>query len=273
MQIASGSSFSGASHEERLAGFQLYMEPVVDTASGQTVLYRAHPALPADGERVYLGRNALLRARTLGCAAALQVRTLDGVLAFARRLQARGAAHGIICPLDVAVVAQDEVADRLQLLLGATTEAARQTCFATPFNDLTSSSREARMHLMMLAQAVAGFVIDHESVLAPDTPLPLPLPVRHVDVPGRALALAGGLSDMGTLTARYRERGWQIIASDVADAEMARQVAAVAGLARGAHFSPPRRVREEALERQSAGTAERAQAAGRFSGLRVAAAR
>ncbi len=239
-----------ASAEEALAGFQLYMEPVIDLASGQTALYRAHPALPAEGERIYLGRHAQLRARTLGRAAALQARTVDGALAFAHRLRARGASPGIICPLDVAVLAQTDAAERLQRLLEASAEnrkAAEMVYFAVPFNELASTSREARMHLMMLAQSVAGFVIDHDGVLSPDTPLPLPLPVRHVDVPGQALALAAGLSDMEALAGRYAERGWRIIASEVGDVATARQVTPLAALARGAHFSPPRRVREEAL--------------------------
>ena len=268
-----------ATHAE-LQGYQLFMEPVVDITSGRTALYRAHAALPADGGRVYLGRNAQLRARTLGRAAALQARTLDGCLTFAHRLRTRGAELGVVCPLDVAVLAQDDAAERLLWLLGASRQAeevARTIYFAIPFNDLATSSREARMHLMMLAQSVAGFILDHEGVLSPDAPLPLPLPVRHVDIPGRALALAGGLSDMGALAARYHERGWQIIASDISDDAAARQVAAFAGLARGGHYSPPRRVREETVAsgRGSAGTTASAseKGGGRPPAPRMAAAR
>lgn len=265
-------------NDDHLAGFQLYMEPVVDMASGQTVMYRAHPALPAKGGRLYLDRQALVRARTLGRSGAMALRVLDGVLAFAHGLRARGASQGVICPLDVAVLAHEEVAERLQHLLGTEPhfrEAAQATSLALVFNELAASSREARMHLMMLAQGVSGFIIEHEGVLSPDTPLPLPLPVRHVDVPGSALALAGGLSDMGTLAARYHERGWQVIAREVANEDMAHRVMPLAALARGPYFSPPRRVREEALAPRDANSTagDGQQVPSTPSALRIVAAR
>ncbi len=236
------------------AGFRLYMEPVTHLQENRVRMYRAHPALPEKGERVYLGRQAQLLARQRGEAAALQLFTLRRSMDFARQLQKRGVGLPIVCPVDVALLAIDEVARQLRDMLRTYHNANGEggILLALTMADLEKSGREERRQALMLAQTVTGFVLDHAAMPTADAPLPLPLPVRYLDIPASALSLGGALSDWPQQRRRFQQRGMSLIASGVDTDAALEHARKMADLGRGMRFSPPRRVREELLDNASA---------------------
>ncbi|GEM_PF-4914033 len=242
---ASHAPFSPSVPPAAPEGFQLYMEPVNALNGQYTALYRALPALPAEGQAIHLGRHAQLRARTLGQAAALQWHTMLGCLRFARALRERNCPAPVICPLDVAVLEQPgNGALLLSLLQEDDWRMAAQEVLlpSLPLEELMRSGRTARRVLLELEALVNGFVLEHATLPMPDAPLPLALSVRHVDVPAAALQQAG-VEQAETVVRAWQERGVGIIASGIDDAELPGRLHGLAALGRGRHIGPPRRVR------------------------------
>ena len=231
---------TGAASAHHARELRLYMEPVVSLESNATVFYRALPALPADGGRIYLGDQAFLRARQQGWERRFTREVLERGAAFARQLKARGLTAAVAVPLDAAVLEDGGVV--AQALLQTLEDDAREVSlmFILRREDLGRASQSARMHLLMLAQASDGVVLD---MSVPDVNgffLPAPLPVRYLDVPAARLAEV----DHQPFMQRLGARGWTLVASGIDSPELLARARALASLGRGRHLSPPRRVRE-----------------------------
>ena len=220
---------------------RLYMEPVVSLENNATVFYRALPALPAEGEALYLGGQAFLRARQQGHSGAFAQHLLARCVAFAGQLKARGLSETVICPLDMAVLRSADVADALISQLLDDNAAHAPLMLALRHGDLAHAPQEARMHLLTLAQASGGVVLEMD---APDINgffLPVPLPVRYLDIPAAHLAET---TAMRPFLQRLGTRGWTLMASGIDSLELLARARACATLGRGRQISPPRRVRD-----------------------------
>ena len=252
---------SGYAQPPRPPGLEIYMEPVMDLASGHIAGYRALPALPAEEGKVYLGWQAHSRARLTGQAGAMQVHLLADCLRFMQALQAHGHAGRlhVFCSLDVALLAQPRLRAPLQDQLQRAGHAAGHVL--TPVLEaraLHDSSSAARQHLLDIAALVQGFSLEHATLPDAEAPLPVPLHVLHVEVPASALGMAGHLADLPAWRAAWQARGAGIIINAVDDEAALLHARAVAQLARGREVGLPRRMR---LPDLSAGPASRPQLA------------
>ncbi len=236
MQPAGGMNDTAHPYEQEM---RLYMEPVVALENKATVFYRALPALPADEHRIYLGDQAYLRARQQGWLAAFTHQVLQRCITFAQQLKARDIACAVACPLDVTLLDDGAAGQGLLTLLEAGAERS-PVMFVVRRENLIQASQHARMQMLMLAQAGDGVVLD---MAVPDSNgffLPAPLPVRYLDVP--AARLAEGVSE--SFMQRLGARGWVLVASGIDTPDLMAAAQVHAGLGRGRHLSPPRRVRD-----------------------------
>ncbi len=239
--MPSPSAFA-AGGRDPLAGYRLYMEPVVDMRAQATVLYRAAPAL-ADAEgRIYLGRQAQLRAAHLGCAPQMDLRTLEEAACFLRRLRERGRMHtGVICPLSAASLATARFHEALAEML-------RPQEIATALRMDISQADLARLDaaqtegLAQLARRGVRMAISGATPERAGAEALRRLGFDHADMAAEAIS-ASVERDGGRALGRIAGAGLEIIASGVDTARMAERLRPFLRLARGRAFSPPRRLR------------------------------
>ncbi len=226
-----------------LRDFRLYMEPVADLEARRTVLYRATPALAAEGARIHLGPQALLRAGRGGFAPDLDLLTIREAGAFLRRLHARGREVSLICPVSGTSLASGRFRAELGAQLKALGPLARRLTIDISHGTLSGLEDESAAGLVWLARSGAPLCLSDCRPEKTDAEALAQLGFVFLDMDARVIARALGGRGGEALRRRFAASGLTIIASGV-DSREAEALARVrARLARGRLISPPRRVR------------------------------
>ena len=231
----------------QLSAFRLYMEPVADMAAGRTALYRAVPALAADGERLFLGAQAGLRASRLGVATAFDMKALEETAAFLRRLAARGHDMPVICPLMPASLASATFRDGLEAFLKENAGVAGRLILDISQQTLSMLGEDGMLGLAWLAQHGVPLSLSGAHPGKLEAAALKKLGFHWLDMDARAIS-ASLAADGGTALGKAAQAGLQLIASHVDDQRMVARLKPFLRLARGRAFSPPRRVRLAAPE-------------------------
>ena len=220
-----------------LAGFRLYMAPVIDRHHQRTALYRALPGLATEDGRVYLGADAMAQALRLGIAGQLDTQLLEATRHFAARLRRRGRPLPVICPLSTEFYIAPGARERLSALR------AREEInliAEMPQDALATLGVDGAELLAWLAGRGLRLCLGRADPRRMDAPALDVLGFAWADVP--LPVLVESLDEGAPLPGRP-----EIIAAGVPGRASLERLPAMIRLVRGRAFAPPRRVRDEAL--------------------------
>ncbi len=206
----------------------LYLEPVVRLADNTTVYYRAHIEF-APGVRS-AGLELFERAAPV-----------------IRRLQGRGRAVGLFCPVESAHLADDGFIDRLVQFVEANQDIAGSLVLDISQPDLARLQQDGQRGLAYLAQLGATFSLSQCRLNVPDLSALKALGFTFLDADVRLLidAKRNAPCPAADVLAEARRLGLSLIAADVVrDSELS-WIQDGIDLARGHRFAAPRPVRQD----------------------------
>src|SRR5262245_1454903 len=217
---------------------ELFLEPVVRIKEARTVYYRASLAeLGTDGTYVSVRKTP-----------AIDFECFRQVVPVARRFRARNRIIGIFCPLSPASFSDEEFIARLLELLREERDVAGGLVVDITQKGLGSLEESGLEGLAWLAELGATFCMSHTDVAGPDIPALSHLGFQFIDIDAALIARSAAASNLSVrepalkLFREAGEHGVSVIAANVAQERELEGVLGYASLARGALFSPPRRV-------------------------------
>ncbi len=241
---AASASADTGSQRDPLEGFRLYMEPVVDMRNGVTALYRAVPALAGEEGRIYLGRNAGLKATYAGTATAFDMRMLRDTASFVRRILEKGHRTPVICPLTRSSLSSPRFREELRTFMESDRSVAALLVLEISQEILAGLGASEIEGLAWLAQAGVRLALADARPGRVDTDALKALGFAYVDMDAGIILTAmenDGAAGLDAVTGA----GFALIASSVDDPRLRDRLKPLAQLARGRVFSPPRRVRSD----------------------------
>ncbi len=227
-----------------LEGFRLYMEPVVDMRSSVTALYRAVPALAGEEGRIYLGRNAGLKATHAGAATAFDMRMLQETAGFVRRILEKGHNTPVICPLTRGSLSSSRFREELRGFMESNQDVASLLVLEISQEMLAGLGAPEIEGLAWLAQAGVRLALADARPGRVDTDALKALGFAYVDMDANII-LAAMEIDGGVGLRAVTRAGFALIASSVNEPQIKGHLKPLVQLARGRVFSPPRRVRSD----------------------------
>lgn len=226
---------------------ELFLEPVIELASGATTHYRARVNL-VDEQGGAVPHDALLRkADDGGIRPALDHHLLALALPVLRKLRNRNPALRVFVPLGAATLRDKEGLARIAALLEKETDAAGGIVFELPYGDLASLEPAGIDGLANLGRLGAVMALSGISIAGLDLASLRQLGVRFLAVEAPVFEAGAGAVDSWTEFSRFAKvMQFQLIASAVASAAQATAATRVARFGYGPYFAPPRRVRQDA---------------------------
>jgi EAL domain-containing protein (putative c-di-GMP-specific phosphodiesterase class I) len=225
-----------ATARDLLAGFQLFMEPVVDRFAHRTAFYRAVPAL-RNARGLCLGPDAHLLAARNGFARALDRHTLAAALAFLGHMRARDLRLPVIVPLSYDFLIAPDARDRLAALL-ETEPTEDLLALEIPQQAMATLGERAVRLVAWLAERGVRMSLGHADPCHMDARALSALGFVWCDVPRSVLQEA--------LRLRCRLPVLpQVVVSGLHARRDLEGLPAAVRLVRGRAFAAPRRVREE----------------------------
>jgi EAL domain-containing protein (putative c-di-GMP-specific phosphodiesterase class I) len=221
----------------------LMLEPIVRLDGGETVSYRA--ALDIDGwERLDDPQAELAVMRQ--------------AMPVIRRLRDKGRGTAVICRASGPALADPGFVRRLTDLFGREPDSLASLVLDIDQSTLAALNPEGLEGLAWIGEHGAQFCLSGADTASPDVPALARLRFSYIDLDARRIAEAALLHDLGdryAATQLFRSaarHGVAVIASGVADDPTLDAAAPYVTLARGPLFSPPRRVRAEAIREDRA---------------------
>ena len=226
---------------------ELFLEPVIELASGATTHYRARVNL-VDERGGAVPHDALLRkAGDGGIRPALDHHLLALALPVLRRLRNRHPAMRVFVPLGAATLRDKDGLARIAALLEKETDAAGAIVFELPQGDLAGLEPAGIDGLAQLGRLGAVMALSGIALAGLDLASLRQLGVRFLTVEAPVFEAGAGTVDSWTEFSRFAKvMQFQIIASSVATAAQASAATRVARFGYGPYFAPPRRVRPDA---------------------------
>ncbi len=226
---------------------ELFLEPVIELASGATTHYRARVNL-VDERGGAVPHDALLRkADDGGIRPALDHHLLALALPVLRRLRNRHPAMRIFVPLGAATLRDKDCLARIAALLEKETDAAGAIVFELPQGDLAGLEPAGIDGLAKFGRLGAVMALTGIAIAGLDLASLRQLGVRFLTVEAPVFEAGAGTVDSWTEFSRFAKvMQFQIIASSVATAAQASAATRVARFGHGPYFAPPRRVRPDA---------------------------
>ena len=242
----------GAPVDSKLVMANLFLEPVVRLSEGRTAYYKATLQVPGVPPRSILSADGNTPDATNAEAAGrLDLELLNLVMPVLNRLQTRGGASGIFCPLSKATLATRPLLERYVTTLKNNPDAAAGIVLDLNQQTLSQLDEHGMRGLAWLASLGATMCLTGAANQTTDMAALGELGFAFLDMPvpaGETPANAATTSWLSRFSGEAQAHNISLILSGVSSPAVLEPLAQHVNLARGTNFAAPRAVRTAITE-------------------------
>lgn len=220
----------------------LWLEPVIELATGNTSHYRAQIGLTDSRGKTVSHDEVMQKADQGGLRASLDARLVKMVVPVLRRLRLRNPGLRIFVPVGRATLASREEVVRILALLRRDGDLTDGIVFDLAQQDLGQLDAGGIENLARLARSGALLSVSNADPAGLDLPALRQLGVNYLSFPADAASVPAWAG----LVKTARVLNIEVAAAAVRTQQQAASASKLARYGHGPHFAPPRKVRADA---------------------------